>query len=1121
MKGNWEIKALDESKIAGLCDSLGISKLLACTLVARRLEDPEEAQRFLTPSLERDWHDPLLIPGLKDVVDVLADAIARQRKTLIFGDFDADGITASAVMLLGLRALGLEASVFIPRRQDEGYGLSCAAVDRILGLPAPDGSPQEAALSYRPDLIVTVDCGVSGAYEVEYMRSLGLDVAVTDHHNPQKDVPSKIPVCNPRLDPNCPSWDLAGVGVALKVIQVLGEKLGKKDIWRGLIDLAAIGTIADRMPLRGENRALVARGIRMIQENPRPGIVSSLVYAGETLKEVNSVSLSYSLIPRINAAGRMADASMALDMIVSNDPVEAEGLAAALEDVNSRRREAEIELTDCAEEAINLQYRGGRVLVIGSEGWHEGVKGIVASRLASRYGVPTILFTIQDGVAHGSGRSVGNVDLFEAISTVSDLVDSFGGHKYAVGLTLQAERFDEFKTRLENYFSKLPEDEFVSAVPVDGVLTFDDLTMDQVASLARLEPFGEDNPEPVFAITNAFINRARAVGSKKNHLSFSITNGISDAAAIYFHCSETDEYSSFAAPVDLIFSAKIEEFRGITQIKLKVKDMVPSITGDGEDNADIADFLGRLYKAADLMKLSTPLPSHGYEKSELAGLEREESASWVLPTGEDDEFANYDINAELAIALTGSKFSLYPSQRQTLELLAQGKSVLSVMATGRGKSLVFYIHAARTALMDGTQSMFVYPLRSLINDQAFHLGQSFARIGLSAQILTGETPAADREKIYESWEEGEIDVILTTPEFLELHHDKIEKSGCLGFIAIDEAHHIAESSDRHRPSYRRLGFLKEAFPYVNILAVTATAPGPYADAIMETLGITEVVSDPTPRNNLRIDDRRSISDRATYLATLAARGEKMIVYVNSRQASIDIARTLRKRLPDMAMQIGYYNATLNREQRQQLEQFFREGKLTVVVATSAFGEGVNIPDVRHVVLYHIPFTAVAYNQMAGRCGRDGLPASIHLLFNEEDIALDRELIQRFCPTRNQLELLYKVTCQRNDVLGRPVAEDELLEACKIQKLGARMTIESVRSGMGVFTELGLADAVQGKTGRSYVMHRGAHKVDLKTSTRYREAVIELEHFDGFTKWLMKEKVSGLLGGINRPLLPRM
>ncbi len=1111
MKGNWDIHIQDEEVVLKLSEALGIPYLLAYVLAARGFTDPMVARDFLTPSLERDWLDPTLIPDLGYAVDVLIDAIKHKKQVLIFGDFDVDGITSTAVMMLSLHAFGLDPTPFIPRRQDEGYGLSCEAIDRIL-IASDEGKIP------RPDLLITVDCGVTSAKETEYLKSKGIDVVITDHHNLQDEIPQGVPVCNPKLKPDCGSVELAGVGVALKISQELGRRLGKPDLWLGLCDLAALGTIADRMPLYGENRALVAYGVQSIREHPRPGIAMSLELAGDNYADVDAISLSFSLIPRMNAAGRIADAELALDFLLEEDPVKAAAIARYLEDINTQRRACEVELTECAEEVVSQTYDGQHVLIISGEAWHEGVKGIVASRLAIKYGVPTILFTIKDGIAHGSGRSVGELDLFRAIESVSDLLETYGGHKYAVGVSVKKENLDEFHERLEEYFEQFPQSDFVNRVEIDGIISFDELTMDQVASLKRLEPFGQDNPEPVFAITSAFINRARAVGAKKNHLSFTITNGAEDASAIYFHCSDTEEYVSLAAPVDLVFSAQIEDFRGHRQLKLKVKDMAPSLMSYHQPQTasnQVGDFINELYSKTDQILAKPAIPTET-----LSNDLREERAVWILPTNEDEDFGSFDIDQELCIAFTGSKNKLYRSQREALESLWEGQSTLAVMATGRGKSLIFYIHAAKCALMRGTQSIFIYPLRSLINDQAFHIGQIFARIGLTVQTLTGETSREDREKIYESWREGETDVLLTTPEFLDANSEQIAANSCLSFIAIDEAHHIASEAQSYRPAYKRLSFLTERFPYAEVLAVTATAPKPYADVIVETLGIKRIVTDPFIRTNLTIDDRRDIHDRATYLASIVAMGQKTIVYVNSRQATIDIAKMLRKRLPDLAIQIAFYNAALSREVRNKVEEMFREGELKVVVATGAFGEGVNVADVSHVVIYNLPVSPLSYNQMAGRAGRDGHKATVHLLFGKEDVKTGQAILSKICPDRSVLELIYKAMLKIDHDFNHPSTEEEILALCHLQKEGASITLEAIRSSISVFSELGLIEIDSSEAEKRFIINKDVKKVDLKSSSRYREAQIEIQTFNDFSRWLLVETPDGLLTGINRPLLPR-
>ncbi len=1131
MKNNWHIETTDTDKINSLVQSLDIPRILACSLVVRGHDNTEEANRFLYPQLDRDWNDPLNIPGLTEAVYVLETAVRQGKKTLIFGDFDVDGITATSVMLLGLRACGLEASPFIPRRQDEGYGLSHEAINRIMGIK--DGESKEniePANGYVPELIITVDCGITSKEEVDYIKSLGVDVVVTDHHNPMESVPCNIPVCNPRLDPQNSSINLAGVGVALKVIQVLGERFGKSDIWKGLTDLAALGTIADRMPLLGENRALVKAGLELIKKHPRPGISALLADGGVELDSLTSNKLSFSVIPKLNAAGRMTDAMDALNIILCEDPALAQGYAKRLEEINILRRDAETELLKIAEELVKTQYSGKRVMVLAGTDFHDGVKGIVASRLANKFMVPTILFSIEGDIAHGSGRSFEKIDLFEAVSTVDDLTVKFGGHKFAAGITVKTKDIDEFRRRLEEYFDKLPPDKFEPSLDIDGIAKFDDFTLRDIDSLKMLEPCGQDNEEPLFEIDKVFLENARAVGANKDHFSFGITNGVQCAKAIYFKCDDIEKYISYVSPIDLVFSAQIDEWRGQKQVKLKVKDIKTSSLVKNSNSKHASELVEKLY--VDDCNLDVDKTTFRPVLSGLSPNESERLCCAESNNKSSQEYEQYNsqvssqelidkcINMidDIAVKLTGdTNLRLHQSQREAIESLCQQKNTLAVMATGRGKSLIFYIYAAITALVCNKKSIFIYPLRALINDQAYHVGQNFAKLDIAVQTLTGETSQEDREAIYRQWDTGKVPIILTTPEFLYAHKDRLSGND-VGFIAIDEAHHMGDSKT-HRPIYSRLGFVREVFPESTLLAVTATAPTQVAEHIQKQLSICNVVIDKTCRNNLRIDNKRGIADRQTYISSIVATGEKTVIYVNSRESSIELARMLRKRLQDQAMQIAFYNGALDRQTRLGIEKLFRDGQISAVIATSAFGEGINVPDVRHIVLYHMPLSRLAYNQMAGRCGRDGKPAYIHLLFDISDIGVNHRVLERSCPTRDELAYLYKMSRALYDSKACPITGDELLKACNNTKEGAKISADMIAAAMGTFVELGLAKTVGDNLNPSFIVGHTQNRVDITTSTRYQEAHCSLEAFDNFAQWLLNECEDVLLGGINRPLLP--
>ena len=421
----------------------GVTPLAARVMVARGIRTAAQAREFLTPSLERDWLDPRELPGLVPAADRVERAVRNHEVIAVFGDFDVDGMSSTCLLTLGLRELGAEVHPYIPRRFGEGYGLSAEALERVV-----EGC--------HPDLIVTVDNGIAAAAEVEMVRAQGIDVVVTDHHEPSDLVPADVPVCDPKLDHDCPSCDLAGAGVALKLVQELGRRMGVPELWRSYTDVATLGTISDMMNLTRENRALVTDGIERMRHTQRPGIVALAAVANCDLSQIDADGLPFSLVPRLNAAGRMGDVDVAFNLLVSNDATEAASLAAQLETINQNRRDIERDLADQAMAMVEETYDGGRAIVVGGEGWHEGVKGIVASRVVNRYHVPAILFSISDGVAHGSGRSVGSVNLFEAVERCGDLLVRFGGHAGAVGVTIDAENIDAFRARLEAVLDELP-----------------------------------------------------------------------------------------------------------------------------------------------------------------------------------------------------------------------------------------------------------------------------------------------------------------------------------------------------------------------------------------------------------------------------------------------------------------------------------------------------------------------------------------------------------------------------------------------------------------------------------------------------------------------------------------
>ncbi len=1110
MSAQFNIKPSDPASIRRLQHDLALPRFIAATLVARGIDTAEEAYEFLSPSLERDWRNPYEIPGLEAVVDALEDAVRSRKHVVVFGDFDLDGISATTVLTRGLRALGGFATPFIPRRFDEGYGLTAAAYERVKKLS--------------PDFIVTVDCGIACKKEVAAILADGVGVAVSDHHEAADLVPEGIPVADPKMGPGCASSILAGVGVALKLVQALGARMGFPHLWRSYTDFATLGTVADLMPMVGENRALVAEGLACMNARPRPCIAALLGSTGAAGKALTASNLSFSLIPRLNAAGRMGDAQLALDLLMSDNFDEACELAAKLEGVNDQRRAIEAELSEIAKDEAAKVYHGQRALVVSGEGWHEGVKGIVASRLVNTYGVPTLLFSIDGAEARGSGRSVGTVNLFEAVESASDLLTRFGGHEAAVGVTLPTKNLDAFAERLCAYMDQLPERDFRPMVEVDACVELDELTLETVAMLDMLAPFGQENPVPKFLARNVTLVNSRAVGAEKNHFSCTLSNGRRTVNGIMFHCGYIDTLLYNDSVVDAAFSVQIDEWRGRRSVKAMLETLAPARSCCALEaclNPEALAFFDGLYAESDeaLCAKADERSASAGEASRREDERREARARWEQLARE-----NPDALEEAVVSAIIGQRSLHPSQREILDRLRAGRSTFAVMATGRGKSLTFQVFAAMRALSAGEASLFVYPLRALIADQAFHLSSAFDRFGITCAVLNGETAPEERARVYERLAEGTLDIVLTTPEYLCCHVDEIAASRRIGFVVVDEAHHIGLAKAGQRVAYTRLGMAIARLGNPTVLAVTATAPDEVAGDIDATLPLADSVIDETARENLLLDDQRNIKNRDDYLANLIAAGEKTVVYVNSREQSVALARMLRRRVPQLAGLIGFYNAGLSRHERKMIENLFRSDDLMVLIATSAFGEGVDIPNIRHVVLYHLPFNEVEFNQMSGRAGRDGKPATVHLLYGRGDVALNERILADATPDHDVMAQVYR----RLRTLQRQTPGDYFrMGNGDLAELASddvhAVAPASAACGVAVFRELGLIDTRvsynAGQATRWIRVNEEASKVDLTDSVRYREGLDERDVFKDFRDWALAIDPQGLIVRVSHPIIP--
>jgi single-stranded-DNA-specific exonuclease len=562
----WDLQPCDERASSALAAALGLEQPVARLLCQRGLGDPELASRFLNPSLDH-LHDPMTLAGMRVAVDRLFAAIARREKIAVHGDYDVDGITSTVILRRTLELLGAEVVHFIPERMRDGYGLQKAAIERL----------HAEGVS----LIVSVDCGIRGAEAAIRARELGVDLVITDHHEPDAELPVALAVINPkRSDCVYPDKYLAGVGVALKLVQALCRVAGREQWLPGFIKVAAIGTLADVVPLLGENRVIAKLGLDLLSRGPHKiGLRSLLDISGLSGKTIDSYHIAFLLAPRVNAAGRMSTPDLATRLLLANDEAmadEARALAMQLDGENVRRQQEEATILAEAKKIVTTDPDVGArsVLVVAGEGWHRGVVGIVASKLVDAFHRPAIVLSVEDGIAQGSCRSIPAFDMLAALERCAHLLLRFGGHRQAAGLSLEAERIKEFRAAVNSVADETlgPED-LMPRLRIDGDLSFRGITGGVSAGVAALAPFGAGNPRPVFAARGVeIVDGPRKL--KDRHLKMALKQDGRIFRAIAWRSAEHHDYlTEHKAALDVAFSLEQNQYNGETYTELTVADV--------------------------------------------------------------------------------------------------------------------------------------------------------------------------------------------------------------------------------------------------------------------------------------------------------------------------------------------------------------------------------------------------------------------------------------------------------------------------------------------------------------------------------------------------------------------
>ena len=561
----WEPLKVNEDAAIKLGRCLGVTPVIARILSSRGFDSEDLASRFLNPSVDQ-LHDPLGLTGMAKTVSRLLIAAKNSERVAVHGDYDADGVTSTVMLTRALKLLGIDVVYFIPNRFTDGYGLEPSGIDRLHDLGAK--------------IIVTVDCGIKGGAAAQRCRELGIDLIVTDHHEPSGDLPLAFSVINPkRHDCVYPEKNLAGVGVALKLVQALCEKTGNSRWLPGFIKIAAIGTLADVVPLVGENRVIAKVGLALLSRGPHTvGLRALLESSGLSGKKLDEFHVSFILAPRINAAGRMGSQDLATRLLLVNDESmsgEARELSGKLEEENLKRRNEESTTVALAKRVIEKDPSVGahNILVVYGENWHRGVIGIVASRLVDRYHRPVIVLSVDGELAYGSCRSVPGFDILKALEECSDLLVRFGGHRQAAGLTINTLHLKEFRERLCDYADMtLEPDDLKFKLKIDGTLALDAISSTVAADLERLAPFGMGNRRPVFRTGPVkIIGKIRHL--KKGHLAMTISQGGRRFRAVAWRGIEHEAmFEKHRESLQLAFSVVQNYYRGQNSLEIEIVD---------------------------------------------------------------------------------------------------------------------------------------------------------------------------------------------------------------------------------------------------------------------------------------------------------------------------------------------------------------------------------------------------------------------------------------------------------------------------------------------------------------------------------------------------------------------
>ena len=1149
----WEIKKPTKEVVNKLVTELDLSTIIAKVLVNRGYDNPKQVQEFLDCRLSK-MHDPYLFNGMEKVVNRILSAIETGEQIIIYGDYDVDGITSSSLLLNYLKDCGAAVDYYIPNRLKEGYGLNKQAVKNLADLDT--------------DLIITVDCGIKAYQAIELANSLGIEVIVTDHHTAPQNLPTALEVINPkRHDSTYPFAELAGVAVAFKVVQAL--ELARTDAKMPTaikyLALVTLGVVADIVPLRDENRIIVKKGLKQLNQltKDQPSLFSLAEVTGCLDKEISTGHIAFGLGPRINACGRLGEPELGVELLTNDNYQQAFQIAQKMDKLNDHRQQLSQEMQEDAEARIEqLDLQEEWVLVLASSNWHSGVIGNVASDINEKYNRPVILMAIEEeGVAKGSARSISNFNIHDALADTEDLLLSFGGHKQAAGLSIEQEKISQFKEKINQYAKKeLEEKDLIPKQKVDAAVELEELSCSLVGELNALAPFGCANPSPKLITKGVEISNYKLVGSNNDHLKFTAQNSKNKIGGIAFNQQDAKSKLDIQAKdVSLLFNVEINCWRGNKNLQLKVRDFkiplkseidqlfakrLATLTNENmeeeyfieledvnklvlnnehltegqqvelileennlkESAIKVVDQLGneigylpiglakQLARKIDLgINYSAVISSLAINENNRTLVEllikKDKSEAYYKKLIEANNYKNKLKSLEPIEALQKIQEKLFGETSEgiiieSIKSLLQEKSTLSVLNPAQNKDILLLSFAAWNAITTKKMSVLLYPYKSILEERYPIISDKLSSLGIKSCQASSSLTDSQEVELKQQLEQNECNLLVATPQVLTSDLVNLENIE-VGFVAVDGCSYLAKESN--------FKFLKEAitsFDNPLLLGVASAVKHQKVEQLLREFDFDNKLISNYNKFSLQVIDKRSLSNKNIYLNQLITKEEQTLIYVNSKQKSIELSAELRKKKPNLNGGIIFYHQGMTKKQQKLVEERFKQEEIKIVVATAAFNEVLNIKNIDQVIFYQSRFNSYNFKYLANQAVKS-MSGKLYLLYQIEDLKDNKKLLKQMIPNRKLLKELYLLLSKNKNKAGKiTINQQELLS-----KLNSLLTFSINKrilvDSLNIFEELNLVQRTKGKGGIIKLLAKPEQKLDLFTSIRYNEYV-ELE-----------------------------